>query len=62
MTLGIGKLAWAVAAILLAISLIELAGGDFASAVGLLVVFVVLWGVLRRLKVKWQPKTTNLTF
>ena len=52
MTWGIGTFAWAVAVILLAISLIELTGGDFASGVGLLVIFVVLSVVLRRLKVK----------
>lgn len=52
MTWGIGTLAWAAAVILLAIGLIELAGGDFASGAGLLVVFAVLWAVLRRLKVK----------
>ncbi len=52
MTWSIGTLAWAVAVILLAISLIELAGGDFASGVGLLIVFIVLSVVLLRLKVK----------
>jgi len=62
MTWRIGRLAWAVAVILLAIGLIELAGGDFASGVGLLVVFAVLSVVLLRLKVKWYSKTTlNLT-
>ena len=53
MTRSMGRLARAVAVILLIISLIELAGGDFASGVGLLVVFVVLSVVPLRLKVKW---------
>lgn len=32
MTWGVGTLAWAVAVILIAISLIEQAGGDFAES------------------------------
>jgi len=53
MTWGIGRLAWAVAVILLAISLFELAELDFGSGIGLFIVFVVLLVVLRRFKVKW---------
>ncbi len=52
MTWGVGSLAWTVSVTLLAISLIELAGGDFASGVGLLIVFVVLSVVLLPLKAK----------
>jgi len=53
MTWGIGRLAWAVAVILLAISLFELAELDLGSGIGLLIVFVVLLVVLWRFKVKW---------
>ena len=50
MTWGARTFAWAGTSTLLAICLIELAGGDFASGAGLLIVFVVSWVVLRRLK------------
>ena len=53
MTWSMGRLAWAVAVIVLAISLYEFAEPDFGSGMGLLIVFVVLSVVLRRLKVKW---------
>ena len=53
MTWGIGRLAWIVAGILLAISLYELAELDFGSGIGLFIFFVVLLVVLRRFKVRW---------
>jgi len=53
MTWGIGRLAWIVAGILLAISLYELAELDFGSGIGLFIVFLVMLVVLRRFKVRW---------
>ena len=53
MTRGIGRLAWAVALIVLAISLYEFAEPDLGSGLGLFIVFIILFVVLRRFKVKW---------
>ena len=53
MTWGFGRLAWVVAVVFLAISLLELSEGDYASGVGLFIIFVVLLVILRRFKVKW---------
>jgi hypothetical protein len=53
MTWGIGRLAWIVAVILLAISLFEFAEPDLGTGAGLFIVFVVLLVVLRRFKVRW---------
>ncbi len=53
MAWGIGTLAWIVAGFFLFVSLLELGEGDFASGVGLSIVFVVLLVVLRLFKVKW---------
>ena len=53
MTWGLGRLAWAVAVVILVISLYEFAEPDFGSGFGLFIIFVGLLFVLRRFKVKW---------
>jgi len=53
MNRGVGRLAWAVDAILFAICLLELGERDFGSGVGLLIVCALYSLILRRLKVKW---------
>ena len=52
MNRSVGKVAWAVDAILFAICLLELGEGDFGSGAGLFIVCGVFSGVLLRLKVK----------
>jgi hypothetical protein len=48
-----GRLAWAIAIVLLAISLYEFSEPDLGSGLGLFIIFLVLLVVLRRFKVKW---------
>ena len=52
MNRGVGKLAWAVDAILFAICLLELGEGDFGSGAGLFIVCGVLSVALLKLKVR----------
>jgi cell division protein FtsW (lipid II flippase) len=53
LTWGRGRLAWALAVIILLISVYEFAEPDFGSGFGLFIVFLALLFVLRRYKVKW---------
>jgi len=53
MTWGTGRIAWAVAIILLAMSLYEFAEPDLGSGAGLFIIFGVLFVALGRFKVKW---------
>jgi hypothetical protein len=53
MTWGVGRLAWIVAGVLLAVSLYEFAEPDFGSGAGLFIFFLILFFVVRRYKLKW---------
>jgi hypothetical protein len=53
LTWSIGRLAWVVTIIILAVSLYEFSEPDLGSGLGLLIVFLVLLFGLRRFKAKW---------